>query len=166
MSCKNRFYRYIVRFRPVFLGLIFIYLIPVISLTGCGGKTILTEDAVKIRNIHDYVNKLKDLYEQHDEQLASMFTQEHFSKVEKDAILQDFSKYNNIHLKVFIDKIQINKGNVDVTIHWNGTWKENEKAFLAGGSMVLLLQYEDTIKVTGIKGDSPFGISRSIMEKH
>ena len=159
MSCKNRFLKYISEFSPVVFVLIFISIASVISMTGCGGKAILSDDAVKTRNIHDYVNKLKDLYEQRDERVTSMFAPEYLSKDAKDAIQKDFARFNNINMKFFVDKIQTNKGNVDVTIHWNGTWKENEKTFLAGGSMLLQLQYEDTIRVIGIKGDSPFGIS-------
>lgn len=147
--------------------LMLISIIPAITLTGCGGKTVLSEDAVKTRDIHEYVYKLKELYEGHDERLISMFSQEYFPKEFpkefNDAILRDFSKFNNISLKFFVDRIVFNKDNADVTLHWNGIWKENRpdigKTIIEGGSMVLLIQYKDTIKITGIKGDSPFGIS-------
>ncbi len=159
MAYKEQLLKTIPASIKVIIALIVISLIPAITLTGCGGKAILSNDAVKTRNIHDYVNKLKDLYEQRDERVTSMFAPEYLSKDAKDAIQKDFARFNNINMKFFVDKIQTNKGNVDVTIHWNGTWKENEKTFLAGGSMLLQLQYEDTIRVIGIKGDSPFGIS-------
>ncbi|MBI5192505.1 MAG: hypothetical protein HZA08_03555 [Nitrospirae bacterium] len=146
-----------------------IVILPVITLTGCGGKTILSEDAVKTRNIHDYVFKLKKLYEEHDERLTSMFSREYFPKEFNDAILNDFSSFNSMSLTLFVDRIQFNKGNADVTIHWNGTWKDNKtdngKTLIEGGSMVLLIQYEDSIKITGIKGNSPFGISKKANSK-
>lgn len=151
--------------KAAFIVLILITSVPVISLTGCGGKAILSEQAVKTRNIHDYVYKLKELYEQKDNQITSTFSREYLTKDVTAAIRQDFEKFDNISLKFFMDKIHFNRGQVNVTVHWNGVWKDKDKTFLEGGSMLLQLQYEDTIIITGIKGDSPFGISQRLLEK-
>lgn len=167
MSCKERFFSYISEITSVLIVLTLITVIPALTLTGCGVKTVLSDDAVRFRNIHDYVNKLKELYEQRDERVTSMFSREYLTKDLTEGILKDFEKFNNISLKFFIEKVEVEKGNVDITVHWNGIWKDVEKTYIEGGSMVLMMQYEDAIsstgRIIGIKGDKPFGISKRLL---
>jgi len=133
------------------------------SITGCGGKVILTEEAVRTRKIYDFVYELKDLYEQHDEQILSKFSQEYIKDASwiREGVLEDFKRFKTISMSIFIDRIETFKENVHISIHWNGTWKDDKKTYIEGGSVVLLISNDgDTIQITGLKGDSPFGISK------
>ncbi|MBI5286726.1 MAG: hypothetical protein HY878_03945 [Deltaproteobacteria bacterium] len=131
------------------------------TVAGCGGKVILSDDAVRIRKIYDFVHELKGLYEQRDEHILSMFSQEYLgdAKEIRGAILKDIDRFNSISLNIFIDRIETNQGNIDISIQWTGIWKDINKTYREGGSMVLLASYGDTIQITGIRGDSPFGVS-------
>ncbi len=142
-----------------FILLLFLLLI---GITGCGGKILLSDDAVRIRKISDFVNELKGLYEQRDEQALSMFSPEYLAteKEMRSSILRDMERFNTISLSLFIDRIEMNSEDVNISIHWNGTWKNAKRTYREGGSMVLLTSYGDRIRITGIKGDSPFGVSR------
>lgn len=168
MSCKKRFLRYIVECTSLLIVITLITVIPALTLTGCSGKKVLSDDAVKFKNIHEYVNKLKELYEQRDEHVTSLFSREYLTKDLTEGILKDFEKFNNISMKFYIEKVEVEKSNVDITVHWNGTWKAVEKTYIEGGSMVLMMQYEDAIsstgRITGIKGDKPFGISKRLLD--
>ena len=128
-------------------------------MAGCAGKEILSEDAVRIRKSVDFVNELKGLYEQRDERLISMFSKEYLEGDIKRVIMQDIARFNDISLSLFIDRIEVEKENVYISVHWNGTWKDVGKTYREGGSAVILTLYGEGFKVTGIKGDSPFGIS-------
>lgn len=131
-------------------------------IAGCGGKVILSEDAVRIRKVNDFVSELKTLYEQRDVHLPDLFSQEFFieKKEVKGAILRDLERFNTISLNLSIDRVEMSGENVKISVQWNGTWKDKVKTYREGGSMVLLASYGNVIRITGIKGDSPFGISR------
>lgn len=133
------------------------------SITGCGGKVILTEEAVRTRKIYDFVYELKDLYEQRDEQILSKFSQEYIKDASwvREGVLEDFKRFNTISMNIFIDRIETFKENVRISLHWNGTWKDDKKTYIEGGSVVLQTSdVENSIQITGLKGDSPFGISK------
>lgn len=135
-----------------------------IIISGCAGKAIPSEDAARIRKTSDFVNELKDLYERRNERVLAMFSEEYLSSAgeTKKAILKDLERFNSISLNLFIDRIEMSDEHVNVTVHWNGTWKGTEKTFREGGSMVLLTSYGDPIRIMGVKGNSPFGISRML----
>lgn len=133
---------------------------PIIIMTGCGGKVILSDDAVRIRRITEFVHELKGLYEQRDLQILSMFSPEYLETERglRGAILNDVESFNSISLRLFIDRIEISDDKVSITIHWDGVWKD-AMPHRKGGSMVLLTSYGDSIKITGVRGESFFGIS-------
>ena len=141
-----------------------IFLLILMVISGCGGRVILSDDAVRIRKVTDFVHEIKDLYEHRDENLLSMFSSEYLTSSEdlREAILKDMEGFENTSLSLFIDRIEMSDEHVNISIHWNGAWKGPEKTFREGGSMVLLTSYGDPIRITGVKGDSPFGISRML----
>ncbi|MBI5755895.1 MAG: hypothetical protein HZA12_03130 [Nitrospirae bacterium] len=140
-------------------GATFLFLLFTI-MAGCAGKEILSEDAVRIGKSVDFVNELKGLYEQRDERLISMFSKEYLEEGDiKRVIMQDTARFNDISLSLFIDRIEVEKEKVNISAHWNGTWKDVEKTYREGGSAVILVLYGDSIHIIGVKGDSPFGIS-------
>lgn len=144
-----------------------LFFLLLLIIAGCGGKVILSDDAVRIRKVNDFVNELKTLSEQRDDHLLDLFSQEFFIEVKelKRAILRDLERFDTISLNLLIDRVEMSGKNVKISIQWNGTWKDTVKTYREGGSMVLLTSYENTIRITGIKGDSPFGISR-ILNNH
>lgn len=152
----TRFYIHSLLYRIILVSLI------VVTITGCGGKVILSGDAVRIRKINDFADELRGLYEQRDEHVLDLFSPEYLAEAReiRGAILQDMGRFSGISLSLFIDRIEINKNNANISIHWNGMWKDAHKTYREGGSMVLLTSDGDSIRITGIKGDSPFGISR------
>jgi len=129
-------------------------------ISGCAGKVILSDDAIKIRNTVDMINQLKELYQQHDEGMLSLFSSEYLSESGmKDAISQDMRRFGSISLSTFIDRIEVDKDLVNVSVHWKGSWENGDKIFKDGGSAVIIIRSGDGLKVVDIKGDSPFGIS-------
>ena len=129
-------------------------------ISGCAGKVILSDDAIKIRNTVDMINQLKELYQQHDEGMLSLFSSEYLSESGmKDDISQDIRRFGSISLSIFIDRIEIDKDLVNVSVHWKGSWENGDKIFKDGGSAVIIIRSGDGLKVVDIKGDSPFGIS-------
>ena len=128
-------------------------------ISGCAGKVILSDDAIKIRNTVDIINQLKDLYEKHDEGMLSLFSNDYLSESGmKDAISQDIKMFSAISLNIFIDRIEVDKDLVNVSVHWSGSWGSGEKTLREGGSAVVIIRSGDGFKVTDIKGDSPFGM--------
>ena len=129
-------------------------------ISGCAGKVILSDDAIKIRNTVDIINQLKDLYEKHDEGMLSLFSTDYLSESGmKDDISQDMKRFNVISLNIFIDRIEVDKDLVNVSVHWSGSWENGEKTSRDGGSSVIIIRSGDGLKVVDIKGDSPFGKS-------
>lgn len=152
--------------RNILLYILLISLATSGAITGCGGKVILSDDAVRIRNIDNFVRELRGLYEQRDEHVLDMFSQGYLAeeKESRSTILHDLERFNSISLSLFIDRIEINDKDASISIHWNGVWKDARKTYREGGSMVLLTSIVDTIKIIAIKGDSPFGISRMLKD--
>ena len=130
-------------------------------IPGCSRKFILSDDAVRIRNIHEFVRELRGLYEQRDIKILTRFSPDFLTEI-GDPIQKDFEKFNSISLDLFTDRIEMYNGDVNISIQWNGIWKSSEKTYREGGSMVLLTRYGEEIKIIGIKGDSPFGITSSL----
>lgn len=146
------------KFALLLLSVSFLAITTIIS--GCAGKTILTDDAVRIRNTVDIIYQLKGLYEQHDEGMLSLFSTDYLSESGlKDSIVKDMKRFNAISLNIFIDRMEVDKDIVSVSVHWNVSMGDGEKTFKDGGSSVIIIQSGDGLKVVGIKGDSPFGIS-------
>jgi len=127
-------------------------------ISGCAGKAILSDDVIRIRNTVDMIDRLKELYEQHDEGMLSLFSSEYLSESGmKDAISRDIRRFGSISLSIFIDRIEVDKDLVNVSVHWKGSWEDGDKIFKDGGSAVIIIVSGDGLKVSDIKGDSPFG---------
>ena len=127
-------------------------------ISGCAGKAILSDDVIRIRNTVDMIDRLKELYEQHDEGMLSLFSSEYLSESGmKDAISRDMRRFGSISLSIFIDRIEVDKDLVNVSVHWKGSWEDGDKIFKDGGSAVIIIVSGDGLKVSDIKGDSPFG---------
>ncbi|HZX47658.1 MAG TPA: hypothetical protein VFF47_00395 [Nitrospirota bacterium] len=129
-------------------------------ISGCAGKVILSDDAVRIRNTVDMIYQMKDLYEQHDDGLLSLFSADYLSESGMNvAVSQDMKRFNVISLNIFIDRIEVDKDLINVSVHWSGSWDNGEKISRDGGSSVIIIRSGDDLKVVDIKGDSPFGKS-------
>ena len=129
-------------------------------ISGCAGKVILSDDAVRIRNTVDMIYQMKDLYEQHDDGLLSLFSADYLSESGMNvAVSQDMKRFNVISLNVFTERIEVDKDLINVSVHWNGSWDNGEKRSRDGGSSVIIIRSGDDLKVVDIKGDSPFGKS-------
>jgi len=127
-------------------------------ISGCAGKAILSDDVIRIRNTVDMIDRLKELYEQHDEGMLSLFSSEYLSESGiKDAISRDMRRFGSISLSIFIDRIEVDKDLVNVSVHWKGSWANGDKTVKDGGSAVFIIVSGDGLKVSDIKGDSPFG---------
>ncbi|OGW43339.1 MAG: hypothetical protein A2132_06430 [Nitrospirae bacterium RBG_16_43_11] len=129
-------------------------------ISGCAGKAVLSDDAVRIRNTVDIISQLKVLYEGHDEGILALFSTDYLSESGmKDSIVQDMKRFSALSLNIFIDRMEVDKDVVSVSVHWNASRGDGEKTFKDGGSSVIIIQSGDGLKIVGIKGDSPFGIS-------
>ena len=141
---------------PFLISVFFLLALSIIS--GCAGKVILSDDAIRIRNTVDIIDQLKELYEQHDEGMLSLFSSEYLSESGiKDALSRDMSRFGSISLSIFIDRIEVDKDLVNISVHWKGSWANGDKTFKDGGSAVFIIVSGDGLKMSDIKGDSPFG---------
>lgn len=154
-SHKHKSIRWIPSFAGMTLLLLFFSII-----SGCAGKVTLSDDAISIRNTVDMINQLKELYEQHDEGMLSLFSSVYLSESGmKDAISQDMRRFGSISLSMFTDRIEVDKDLINVSVHWKGSWGDGDKILKDGGSAVIIIRSGDGLKVVAIKGDSPFGVS-------
>lgn len=130
-------------------------------ISGCAGNVILSEDALRIRNTVDMINQLEHLYQERDEGMLSLFTPEYLSDTGmRDAITQDMKRFSSIKLSIFIEKIEVDGDLVNVSVHWNGSWDDGNKALREGGNAVIVIRSGAGLRTADIKGDSPFGISK------
>ncbi len=143
---------------------ILLWIICLLSLhiiSGCAGNVILADDAMRIRNTVDMISQLKGLYEAHDEGILTLFTSEYLVETGmKDAISLDMERFSAISLNIFIDRMEVDKDLVNVSVQWDGSWGSDEKILREGGSAVIIIRSDGGLKVVDIKGDSPFGKSK------
>ncbi len=138
----------------------------IIISSGCARKGLVSQEALRIRKIKDFVEHVEDLYEKGDIGIISLFSQDYMKEhpTLKDDIKEDFFLFTSISLDMFISRIEEKGEDLEVTIHWKGTWTKDENAYPNGGTMVMIIPADHNIFIKDMAGKSPFGISRLIQD--
>jgi hypothetical protein len=79
----------------------------------------------------------------------------------EEEIQQDFTVYDRITLDLTIDRVMVEGTDVAVYFHWLGQWQRatDEQPLRERGHAILRLVGHQTLTVSGVDGDSPFGMA-------
>jgi hypothetical protein len=143
---------------PVLLLLGLLFLIGV----GCGGKTIqYPEDHERYIRIDRAVESLRQAYvKKNSSDLASlMMPIDQLERLREEA-QSDFETFSAITLDFAIERIMIDRDNVDVFVHWQGLWKKDadDPGLRQRGHTKLQWVGTQSILLRGVQGDAPFGM--------
>lgn len=140
----------------------------IVGLVGLAGlacskpSNINPADAARVRKIDATVEKIRQAYTNKDfaafrEMLMPL---ERLRQVEA-AVERDFAVYDRISLDMTIDRVMIDGPDIAVYFHWQGQWqrKADEQPFRERGHAILRLAGEQTLAVSAVDGDAPFGIA-------
>src|SRR3712207_6473860 len=97
------------------------------ALAACSSKTLQDpEDPERFRRIDQAVDALREAYQREDgARLASlMLPIDSLEQLQRDAEA-DFEAFDGIALDFKIERILIEGDDIDVYVHWQGTWKKD-----------------------------------------
>lgn len=140
----------------------------IVGLVGLAGlacskpSNINPADAARIRKIDATVEKIRQAYTNKDfaafrEMLMPL---ERLRQVET-GVERDFAVYDRIGLDLMIDRVMVDGPDIAVYFHWQGQWqrKADTQPFRERGNAILRLAGEQTLAVSAVDGDPPFGIA-------
>lgn len=139
-------------------------LMAVLAGAGCGGKTAqYPEDHERYLRIDKAVESLREAYTKKDgSAMASlMVPTDQLEQLQRDAE-SDFETFHGISLEFRVERIMIEGDDIDVHVHWQGTWKRNaeDAGLRQRGHSRLQWVGTKAVLLRGVQGDSPFGMSR------
>jgi hypothetical protein len=79
----------------------------------------------------------------------------------EEEIQRDFAVYDRITLDLTIDRVMVDGADVSVYFHWLGQWQRatDEQPLRERGHAILRLVGQQTLTVSGVDGDPPFGMA-------
>ncbi len=139
-----------------------------IGLVGLGAvacskpNAINPDDAERVRKIDATVEQIRKAYTNKDPNVFQglLMPLESLRKVEAD-IRRDFAAYEQISLDFTIDRVMVEGPDVAVYFHWQGQWlaRGEEQPLRERGHAVLRMVGRQTLMVSAVDGDAPFGMS-------
>jgi len=76
-------------------------------------------------------------------------------------VRKDMEMFEKVELRVFIDRVELSKGEVAVVFHWFGDWWDEQGKKTEGrGNAVFRFTDDEKMLLMDVTGDSPFGIVR------
>jgi len=139
-------------------------LMVVLAGAGCGGKTAqYPEDHERYLRIDKAVESLREAYTKKDgSAMASlMVPTDQLEQLQRDAE-SDFEAFHGISLEFRVERIMIEGDDIDVHVHWQGTWKRDaeDPGLRQRGHSRLQWVGTKAVLLRGVQGDSPFGMSQ------
>ncbi len=131
---------------------------------GCGGKTAqYPEDHERYLRIDKAVESLREAYTKKDgSAMASlMVPTDQLEQLQRDAE-SDFETFHGISLEFRVERIMIEGDDIDVHVHWQGTWKRNaeDPGLRQRGHTRLQWVGTKAVLLRAVQGDTPFGMSQ------
>ena len=129
---------------------------------GCPSKTIqYPEEHARLLNLDQALESLRRAYEGkdrsgfHSQLVSSDQTEELKRQVE-----MDFETFHAITLEFKIERVMLEKDDIDVFVNWQGTWKKDadDAAMRQRGHARLHWAVTPSILLRAVEGDLPFGM--------
>lgn len=129
---------------------------------GCPSKTIrYPAEHERLLRIDQAVESLRSAYQQKDRSgfNALLLPLDQLDELKRQAEM-DFTAFSAISLEFKIERVTIAKDDIDVLIHWQGTWKRDATDMGVRQRGLARLQWVGThsILLRGAQGDVPFGM--------
>jgi hypothetical protein len=147
-------------------GILYLLLLA-IAVGGCSSKKIrYPEEHERLLRINQAVDSLREAYQQKDRARfrSLLLPQAPLDELQRQAEM-DFDTFEAIALEFKIERIMIEKDDIDILVHWQGTWKKDANDMGARQRGHAQLQWVGTpsILLRSAQGDLPFGMKTKQM---
>jgi len=138
-----------------------------IGILGCSSEKAAVKppsaEALRVKEALEILSKLNKAYDDKDAisfmQYISPTTSPLSLRLE-EGIKKDFSIYDKISLNQTIRWAKIKEDTIQLAVHWEGRWLDRRgKEIRERGNAVFSFKDEEGLRLIGIDGDNPFGIS-------
>lgn len=133
-----------------------------VAIVGCPSKTIrYPAEHERLLRIDQAVESLRSAYQRKDQSgfHALLLPVDQLDELRQQADM-DFAAFSTISLEFKIERVAIEKDDINVFIHWQGTWKRDATDMGGRQRGLARLQWVGThsILLRGAQGDLPFGM--------
>ncbi len=137
-------------------------LVLAVVMVGCPSKTIrYPAEHERLLRIDQALESLRIAYQQKDQPgfRSMLLPVDHHDELQRQVDM-DFETFSAISLEFKIERVVIEKDDIDVFIHWQGTWKRdaNDTGIRQRGHARLQWAGTHSILLRGAQGDLPFGM--------
>ena len=138
-----------------------------VVVTGCPSKTIrYPAEHERLLRIDQALESLRSAYERKDrsEFHSMLLPQGQLDELQRQVDM-DFEAFSTISLEFKIERVVIEKDDINVFIHWQGTWKRdaNDMGIRQRGHARLQWVGTNSILLRSAQGDLPFGMKTKQM---
>lgn len=142
-------------------------LVLAVAVVGCSSKTIrYPAEHERLLRIDQAVESLRSAYQRKDRSgfHAMLLPQDQADELQRQVDM-DFEVFSAISLEFRIERVVIEKDEIDVFIHWQGTWKRDADDMSIRQRGHARLQWVGThsILLRSAQGDLPFGMKTKQM---
>lgn len=138
-----------------------------VVIVGCPSKTVrYPAEHERLLRIDQALESLRSAYQRKDRSAfrAMLLPQDQLDELRRQADM-DFEAFSAISLEFKIERVAIEKDDIDVFIHWQGTWKRdgNDMGIRQRGHARLEWVGTHSILLRSAQGDLPFGMKTKQM---
>lgn len=164
LYCTGMYFRRIGFSRPSSIVWLIVLAVMVV---GCPSKTIrYPAEHERLLRIDQALDSLRSAYQRKDRSgFHSMLLPLDQLDDLRRQVDMDFETFSTISLEFKIERVMIEKDDIDVFIHWQGTWKRdaNDMGIRQRGHARLQWVGTQSILLRGAQGDLPFGMKTKQM---
>jgi hypothetical protein len=137
-------------------------LLSTLVVAGCPSKTIqYPEEHERLLRLDQAVESLRSAYQRKDRSAfhSLLLPRDQMEELQRQAEM-DFETFHAITLEFKIERVVIEKDDIDVFINWQGNWKKdaNDAGTRQRGHARLQWAGAPSILLRGVEGDLPFGM--------
>ncbi len=118
--------------------------------------------AMEVDHLQEAFLSITESYEKKDEKTFLSKLDPAFQPLTpfKNQVLHDFKNFSEAHIRLIIERIQIEPESVVVAVRWSGTWKtaDDAPALEKKGHALFRWTTGENPRLLEIRGDPPFGI--------
>jgi len=131
-------------------------------MAGCPSKTIqYPEEHDRLLRLDQALESLRSAYQRKDRSAfhSLLLPQDQMEELQRQAEM-DFETFHAITLEFKIERVMIEKDDIDVFVNWQGNWKKdaNDAGLWQRGHARLQWAGVPSILLRGVEGDLPFGM--------
>ena len=147
-------------------SIVWLLMLTVVAV-GCPSKTIrYPAEHERLLRIDQALESLRSAYERKDRSgfQSMLLPQDQLDELRRQVDL-DLEAFSTISLEFKIERVVIEKDDIDVFIHWQGTWKRdaNDMGIRQRGHARLQWVGTHSILLRSAQGDLPFGMKTKQM---